>query len=111
MPVPNTETDPIQPLCGDGAGFACDALDPGTTLDVTTWNTQYRVTVLDGQGRAVITGGARFQQPTHVRIDGSTAGGRALRIGWIGVGLRLEMTIGSRTITTSPIRSVHPAQA
>jgi len=98
--------DLIQPFCVHGAGVALASLDPGTILDVTTRNSCYRVTVLDNEGRAVIVGGTWFQEPTEVRLEGSTAGGRALRIGWISAGLRLEMTIGPRTITTSAIRSV-----
>ena len=93
------------------SGFTIESLGPGTVLDVTTWNTRYRVVVLDGEGRAVISGGPRFQQPTEVRIEGSTAGGREFRTGWIGIGLRLELSLGPRTITTSPIQSVEPVAA
>jgi hypothetical protein len=89
---------------------ALETLEPGTVLDVTTWNTRYRLIVLDGEGRAVITGGTRFQTPTEVCVEGSTAGGREFQSGWIGVGLRLEMSLGPRTITTSPIQSVAPVE-
>ncbi len=99
------------PLAAEAAGVAIESLGPGTVLDVTTWNTRYRLTVLDGEGRAVITGGTRFQRPTEVRIEGSTAGGRGFRTGWIGIGLRLELSLGMRTITTSPIQSVEPVAA
>jgi hypothetical protein len=92
-------------------GLAIGSLGPGTALDVMTWNTCYRLTILDANGRAVITGGTRFQQPTEVRIEGSTAGGADFQIGWIGVGLRLEMSIGYRTITTSPVCSVEAVAA
>jgi hypothetical protein len=93
------------------AGVAIESLEPGTVLDVTTWNTRYRLVVLDEEGRAVITGGTRFQDPTEVCIEGSTAGGRQFRSGWIGIGLRLELSLGMRTVTTSPIRSVEPVAA
>jgi hypothetical protein len=92
-----------------GGGIAIEAIGPGTTLDVTTWNTTYRLTILDAHGRALIAGGDRFRQPTEVCIEGSTAGGASFLERWIGVGLRLELSIGPRTITTSPIRSVEPA--
>jgi hypothetical protein len=79
-------------------------------LDVVTWNTRYRLIVVDAEGRAVIAGGTRFQQPTEVRIEGSTTGGAGFEAGWIGVGLRLEMSLGPRTITTSPIQSIESVE-
>ncbi|MNC86629.1 hypothetical protein D3C83_23010 [compost metagenome] len=78
---------------------------------MTTVNTRYRLVVLDADGQALVSGGTRFPDPTAVRIEGSTAGGRALRLGWIGVGLRLEMRMGMRTITTSTIRAIEPVAA
>lgn len=90
-------------------GLSVDSLEPGTVLDVTTCNSRYRLVVLDADGHALVSGGWRFPDPTEVRIEGSTAGGRALRLGWIGVGLRLEMRMGTRTITTSTVRSIQPA--
>jgi hypothetical protein len=113
--VPNLQTEIID--LGGGAirtaGVALESLERGTILDVKTWNTRYRVVVLDGEGRAVISGGRRFQEPTEVRIEGSTAGGRDLKIGWIGIGLRLELSLlslGPHTVTTSPIQSVEAVE-
>lgn len=94
---------------GGDEGLAVDSLEPGTVLDVTTCNSRYRLVVLDTDGHALVTGGSRFPDPIEVRIEGSTAGGRALRLGWIGVGLRLEMSMGARTITTSTVRSIQMA--
>ena len=91
-------------------GFAIESLEPGTILDVMTWNTRYRVVVLDGEGLALISGGTRFHEPTKVRIEGSTAGGRAFKTGWIVTGLRLELSLGPRTVTTSPIRSIEAVE-
>lgn len=90
-------------------GVAVESLSPGTALDVTTQNTRYRLVVMDPEGHALVTGGRLFPDPTEVRIEGSTAGGNALKLGWICVGLRLEMTMGLRTVTTSPIQSIAPA--
>lgn len=92
-------------------GVALDSLTPGTVLEVTTLNTCYRIVVLDADGHALVSGGSRFPGPAEVCINGSTAGGHALRMGWIGVGLRLEMRMGTRTITTSPVRSIEPVAA
>jgi hypothetical protein len=105
------------PRCGTLAGFSVEAggdegiaiqlLEPGTTLIVQTRNSEYRVVVLDGTDREVIvTGGQLFQDATRVRLDGATAGGSLLKIGWIGVGLRVEMSLAGRRIVTSPVRSI-----
>jgi hypothetical protein len=94
----------------EAVGVAIESLEPGTILEVTTRNTRYRLVFLDGEGRAVISGGAHFQVPTEVRLEGSTAGRRQFKIGWIGVGLRLLMSRGPRTITTSTIRRVEAVQ-
>ena len=93
------------------AGVAVESLEPGTILEVMTKNTRYRLTMIDNEGNALITGGSLFPRPTEVRIEGATAGGAALKIGWIGVGLRLELSIGGRIITTSPVQSVEPVAA
>ena len=37
--------------------------------------------------------------------DGATAGG-ALRLGWIGVGLKMELGVSGDTIVTSPVLSI-----
>jgi hypothetical protein len=92
-------------------GVSVEALEPGTTLEVTTKNTRYRLTIIDADGSALITGGSLFPNPTEVRVEGATAGGAALKIGWIGVGLRLELSIGGRVIVTSPVQSVEPVAA
>lgn len=112
-PAGNASDDGLFDLfAGDeDEGVALDSLTPGTVLEVTTLNTCYRIVVLDADGHALVSGGSRFPGPAEVCINGSTAGGHALRIGWIGVGLRLEMRMGARTITTSPIRSIEPVAA
>jgi hypothetical protein len=63
--------------------------------------------VLDGgKGRVIAVGGSVFPDHTEVRVEGSTDGGSVLKCGWIGVGLRLEMTRGMRRITTSRVKAV-----
>jgi hypothetical protein len=92
-------------------GVSIESLEPGSILEVTTRNTRYRLTIMDSDGSALITGGSLFPRPTAVRIEGATAGGAALKIGWIEVGLRLELSIGGRVIVTSPVQSVEPVAA
>jgi hypothetical protein len=101
-----------QPGCSDGVAF--QSLELGTVVTVRTKHSCYRLVVLDGpQRRALVSGGALFPERTEVRIDGATAGGSAIKTGWIGVGLRLEMSRDSQRITTSVVQSltVNPAQS
>lgn len=92
---------------GGDEGIAIQSLEPGTTLIVQTRNSEYRVVVLDGTDLDVIvTGGQLFQDATQVRLEGATAGGSLLKIGRIGVGLRVEMSVAGRRIVTSPVRSI-----
>lgn len=94
-----------QPGCTEG--IAIESLEAGTVLTVHTRHSRYRVVVLDGaRQRALVAGGSVFPERTAVRIEGATAGGSALKIGWIGVGLRLELSMGRRRITTSRVCSV-----
>lgn len=95
----------LQPGCTEG--IAIESLEAGTVLTVHTRHSRYRVVVLDGARQcALVTGGSVFPERTVVRIEGATAGGSALKIGWIGVGLRLELSMGRRRITTSRVCSI-----
>jgi hypothetical protein len=63
------------------------------------------VVVLDGTNFDVIVkGGQRFHEATRVRLEGATAGGSLLKIGWIGLGLRVEVSVDGRRIVTSPVQ-------
>ena len=91
--------------CSDG--IAIPSLAPGTTLIVQTRHSQYRLIVLDGERHGVLVqGGAFFPEATAAHLQGASASGSLVRTGWIGVGLRLELCVGSRRIITSPVRSV-----
>jgi hypothetical protein len=95
----------LLPGCSDGV--AIESLDAGTTIQLRTKHSRYRLVLLDPRtGRAVVCGGAVFPEPCEIRIEGATAGGSALKMGWIGVGLRLELAIGRRKISTSRVCSI-----
>jgi hypothetical protein len=88
-------------------GVATDSLEFGTTLLVRTRNSQYRLTVLDGSsGDVLIAGGNMLQGITPAHLNGATAGGTALKLGWIGVGLRMELSAGGVRFTTSRVQSI-----
>jgi len=94
-------------LGSDGTdGVAVDSLEPGTTLVVQTRNSQYRLVILIDRPVVIIQGGKLFPEPAVVRLEGATAGGSALKTGWILVGLQMEMSNGSIRIRSSPVRSV-----
>ena len=88
-------------------GVDVPSLAAGTVLNVHTRNSHYRMVVLDGADRRVrISGGWVFPEATDVRVSGATEGGSALKLGWIGEGLRLELSTEAGPVTTSPVQSV-----
>jgi hypothetical protein len=88
-------------------GMDLRALPPGTTLVVETRNSTYRLGTLSESDRNVwIQGGAFFRDQTRARAEGATDGGGPIKIGWICVGLRLEISVGRRHLVTSPVRSI-----
>jgi hypothetical protein len=96
---------------GSADGVSIDAFDPGTVLAVTTRNSRYRLTLLDREGHALISGGSIFADPTEVRIQGATLRGIIPKFGRILVGHQLELSIGNRLITTSSVQSVQAIAA
>ncbi|HVQ12149.1 MAG TPA: hypothetical protein VMS40_01100, partial [Vicinamibacterales bacterium] len=95
----------LEPGCSDGIDF--QSLEAGTTVHVHTKYSSYHLVVMDPEnGGALISGGRLFPESTAVRVEGATAGGTAIKAGWIGVGLRLEMLNLTHRVTTSVVRSV-----
>jgi hypothetical protein len=91
--------------CSDGIDF--QSLEIGTTVHVHTRYSSYRLVVTDPEsGGALVTGGRFFLEPTPIRVEGATAGGSAIKAGWIGVGLHLEMLKRTNRVTTSVVRAV-----
>jgi hypothetical protein len=87
-------------------GVSIDALDPGTTVRVTTRHSHYRFVILDFPGELLVTGGLMFPKGATVRLEGSTDGGSALKVGWILVGAKMEMRFGAVRIVSSRVRAV-----
>ena len=80
-------------------------LPPLTTLLVRTWNSLYRVVVMDGSS-VYVQGGAFFREPTLAQLDGASWDGCSLVVGWIGVGLVMELRDGARRVMTSPVLTI-----
>jgi hypothetical protein len=95
---------------GFADGMSIKSLEAGTTLRVRTRNSTYRLVVLDPVKLLVLlVGGALFPEDTVARLAGATAGGTTLKVGWIGLGLRVEIAAGGKRTTTSPVESIEIA--
>lgn len=86
-------------------GLSVRDLEPLTTLYVRTCNSSYRI-VIAHQSAIFVQGGRFFPDATDARLEGSSAGGTLLKLGWIGVGLCMEIWAQGRRIITSPVRSI-----
>ena len=82
-------------------GVSLADLEPLTTLLVRTANSLYRIIVL--RGATVLVKGGR-SLPESTRGDLLSFGVNVVRVGWIGVGLRMEIHSGNRSIVTTPVR-------
>jgi len=109
----NDEPDPGSEWGGDAwprgtlTGVDVRYLPAGTEVIVGTRNSRYRLVMVDGVVRdALVEGGRHFAQETPARIEGSSLSGSLLKIGFIGLGLRLELSHGYRRIVTSPVRTI-----
>ena len=91
----------------DREGILLRELEPLGTVLARTENSVYRVITLEaGSSRILIQGGRFFPEPTEVRFAGSGFGGSFLKLGWIGLGLRMEIVWDGQRIITSRIRTV-----
>lgn len=86
-------------------GVELRRLPPMTTLVVQTQNTRYRIIISSGD-TVLVEGGQFFPTRTTARLTGATVGGSFLKVGWIGVGLRMEIVVDDRRIVTSPVRDI-----
>ena len=80
-------------------------LPPMTTLLVRTRNSEYRIVVSSGD-EVLVKGGHFFPSLTEARFSGASVGGSFLKVGWIGVGLRMEILADGRRIVTSPVHDI-----
>lgn len=102
--------DGFAALVADSEGVHLHHLPPFTTLLVRTINSLYRVFITPGP-EVYVQGGAFFPDPTSAYIDGASIGGSCLKVGWIGIGLLVEIRSGGRRIITSPVRTITTEQA
>jgi hypothetical protein len=96
-------------------GVLVHDIEPLATLLARTENSVYRIIPLDASSsRILIHGGRFFPEPTEVRFTGSGFGGSFLKLGWVGLGLRMEVLWDGQRIITSGVREIQvqrPASA
>jgi hypothetical protein len=110
IPLPRT-LDAAAAELAASEGISLLDLEPLTTLVVRTTHSVYRMIVLDGT--TVLLRGGAFAGDTMAHVHGSGFGGHVLRVGWIGVGLRMEFSADGKRLLTSTVRAVaiedHPS--
>ena len=89
----------------DARGIYLRDVEPMTMLTIRTCNSQYRV-IVSSDTSVIVQGGQFFPDATPGRIDGSGFGGSLLKVGWIGIGLRMEIFADGQRIITSPVRDI-----
>jgi hypothetical protein len=99
----------IDDFVDDIVGVYLRDLPPFTTLLVWTTNSLYRL-VITRWPEVYVQGGDFFREPTAAYVDGATSGASGLRVGWIGVGLLVEIRSGGWRMTTSPVRAITTEQ-
>jgi hypothetical protein len=88
-------------------GLFLKNLSAGDRFDVHTQNSVYRVEVTDPQkNRVKIKGGNHLPEETDATISGSTWGGSMLKMGFVGMGMRLEVWHDGRVLRTSTIKDI-----
>jgi hypothetical protein len=117
-------TDPATSLCLDCSGskppslilsnetssttdIALETLNPFDTILLRTYNSEYRILLLDPKtGRALVEGGSYLPEPSEGLVRGSAFPGSLFNAGAISVGARLEMWVNEEVFLTSPVKSV-----
>ncbi len=95
-----TDLSPLLP------GVALETLAPYDTIQVQTLNSHYGIFLLNPRiGRVLVEGGSYFHEPVEAVVYGSNRDGSTLRVGWIGIDMRIEMWVKGQLVSTSPVQS------
>jgi hypothetical protein len=89
----------------DVDGVDVHRLEPLTRVLVRTCNSEYRL-IVSPHGGVLVQGGRFFEQPTEAVLEGASLSGGLLKIGWIAIGMRMEIRNQSRRVVTSPVRHI-----
>ena len=82
-------------------------LAPSDVLEVRTRNTCYLISTIGlRDDRVVVMGGTFFPLPREAQLVGSTLGGSAVTLGWIGRGFCLELLRDGHRVVTTRVRGI-----
>jgi hypothetical protein len=88
-------------------GVTLIELEAYDMIHARTRNSDYEIFLLDPKsGLALVRGGECFAEPVEATVSGSTFGGSMLKLGWLGVGFRMEIFVNGDRAVTSPIQSL-----
>jgi len=87
-------------------GVALETLKPFDMICVRTRNSDYCIFLLDPRSGRVLVEGGQFVEPVEAMVNGSTLGASTFKIGWIGIGFRMEFWTDGKLVSTSPVQSV-----
>ena len=86
--------------------MALDSCDSLERVNVKTRQSAYEMVVVSGsEGEVLVRGGRHFPEFRRAFLAGATAGGSALRLRTIEVGLRMELHAGGHVYFTTPVES------
>jgi len=103
----NYTLDKIIDMSNRLEGVMLRNLKPCDTIHARTLNSDYEIFLLDPEaGSALVRGGKFFTEPREAIVSGSNFGGSMLKLGWIGLGLRMELSVNGHHIATSPVEEL-----
>jgi hypothetical protein len=107
----NREDD--RSVSGDVEGIYLSELAAGDVLVIETLNSTYSLVYLGAAAALLAKHSPRFAEPMSVNVLGSTWGGSALKMGFLGVGLCMEVERleDDKVLVTSPIQSLQHSSA
>jgi len=93
---------------GSKPGIDVNNLKPGTKLTIKTIYSTYEMETTDQPGVVLISGGTHINGTQRAQFHGSTWGGSAIKCGWIGQDMHMEMLLldrpRKRRLTTSCVQ-------
>lgn len=98
---------------GDVEGIYLSELSTGDVLVVQTQDTTYSLVYLGAAAAMLAKHSPNLAEPLSVNVLGSTSGGSALMMGFLGVGMCMEVQHldEDRVLVTSPIQSLQRSPA
>ncbi len=93
---------------GDVEGLYLSELSAGDVLVIDTLNSTYSLIYLGAAAALLAKHSPRVGEPASVNVLGSTWGGSALMMGFLGVSMCMEFerSEDGRVVVTSPIQSL-----